>query len=312
MYQRRCASRGRGEAGAPRAPARGRRRAPRGSCRARARRTHERRLGAGSPKRRAKLLGELDEEVRMAAPGGLGPSLLFQHVPRRVAGTISSSLNRRRPPAGRGCCRRGARASRCRRRRSLRRPRARSSPANTDSCENRPALLRARPARSSSRSSRAACAAARERRARVRSTSRGGREAARAGPRGVSSFIRAAASSSASGSPSTAAQIAATASAFSVVTSKSGRTARARATRSATASFWTSAAGSGCLRPGRQLERKDRVLVLRSEAERRAARREHLHRGSGGEQLSERGEPRPARARSCPRRSGPRGRGVPP
>jgi hypothetical protein len=41
------------------------------------------------------------------------------------------------------------------------------------------------------------------------------------------------------------------------------------------------------MRLRRQLERTDGVLVLRSEAERRAARREHVESGSGGEQLGD-------------------------
>ncbi len=53
---------------------------------------------------------------------------------------------------------------------------------------------------------------------------------------GGNSFTRAAASSIASGSPSNRAQMAATAGAFSVVTSKSGRTERARWMKSDTLS----------------------------------------------------------------------------
>ena len=61
---------------------------------------------------------------------------------------------------------------------------------------------------------------------------------------GVSSRIRAAASSMASGNPSSRAQISATAGAFSLVTQKPGLIAAARSMKRATAANIESAAGA--------------------------------------------------------------------
>jgi hypothetical protein len=62
---------------------------------------------------------------------------------------------------------------------------------------------------------------------------------------GGSSRTRAAASSMASGSPSSRQQISATAGAFALSTAKSGLTARARSMKSRTASYWISCSGVG-------------------------------------------------------------------
>ena len=99
--------------------------------------------------------------------------------------------------------------------------------------------------------------------------------------------MRAAASSSASGSPSRRTHSSATASAFSSESSKSGRASRARATKSRTASVRrrrSSLEGAG--RVGK-LERGDGVDPLFGDVERRAAGDEQRQAGRIREQLAE-------------------------
>ena len=98
-----------------------------------------------------------------------------------------------------------------------------------------------RAGRSSRRSRRAASAGGPAGRARRRSAAAAVAPAAPAAPAGESSLIRAAASSIASGRPSSRRQISATAGAFSSVTAKSGLIAAARSTNSATAAYCDSA-----------------------------------------------------------------------
>jgi hypothetical protein len=88
----------------------------------------------------------------------------------------------------------------------------------------------------------------------------------------------------ASGSPSSRAQIPATAWAFSSVSSKLGRTAWARSTNSRTASHRPRASGSG-VAPGRQGQRRHHQLLLPPERERDPGGGQHREPGGGGEQL---------------------------
>ena len=104
--------------------------------------------------------------------------------------------------------------------------------------------------------------------------------------RGESSLIRAAASSSASGSPSRRTQSSATASAFSSESSKSGLASRARSTKSRTASMRRSRSTSSGTRRVGKLERGDGVDPLLGDVERRAA---------GDEERQTRAHPRAAR-----------------
>ena len=78
---------------------------------------------------------------------------------------------------------------------------------------------------------------------------------------GVSSWTRAAASSIASGSPSSRAQISATRGAFSSVSAKSAAHRRARSTKRATASYCDDGVAATAS-VGGQRERRHRVLVL--------------------------------------------------
>ncbi len=79
---------------------------------------------------------------------------------------------------------------------------------------------------------------------------------------GESSFARAAASSIASGRPSSLTQISAIAGAFALVTAKSAFTARARSTKSATASYCDIDAELRQVRGIGQRQRRHRELVL--------------------------------------------------
>ncbi len=88
--------------------------------------------------------------------------------------------------------------------------------------------------------------------------------------------MRAAASSIASGRPSSPMQISATAGALAAVSANSGSTAWARATNSATAALAASASGATAALSVRQLQRRDRHLVLAADPQRVAARHEHL------------------------------------
>ena len=91
---------------------------------------------------------------------------------------------------------------------------------------------------------------------------------------GDSSLVLAAASSIASGSASTVAQISAMSAAFSAVTSKPGLTAAARSAKSATAAERASASASALRRSG-SAERAHGNLVLTVDAQDGAARHEH-------------------------------------
>ena len=153
----------------------------------------------------------------------------------------SEARRRRRPTGGRGSCRRARRGPRTPRRGSacvaadgvgdLQRAAARE---DAEPREQQPART-ARAGCSSSRSRRGACRC-RAGRSWAPPVRRSSRFSSR--PRiacGESSFTRAAASSIASGSPSSRRQIPATAAAFSSVSSKSGLTARARSRKNSTA-----------------------------------------------------------------------------
>ena len=168
-----------------------------------------------------------------------------------------SSIRKRGSPSGAcrlasgGSCRRATparRACRCRARRPGRRP-----PTRRRRCSRRRrrravgrARAPARPAgRGSTRWPRAACAVARGRRERCSSGASGSSSSRARIAIGSKSLLRAAASSIASGRPSRRAQMAATADAFCASSAKSGRTARARWMKSATASNRVSDSGGG-------------------------------------------------------------------
>ena len=98
--------------------------------------------------------------------------------------------------------------------------------------------------------------------------------------------MRAAASSSASGIPSSSRQISATNGAFLSVSSEDRSTARARARKTATESFCSSS--SNRIPSSRNLERRYREDVLALKLERRPARHEDAEPGCAGKQLGNR------------------------
>ena len=104
---------------------------------------------------------------------------------------------------------------------------------------------------------------------------------------GASSFARAAASSIASGSPSSCLQTRATSGALAVSSSNSGSTACARAVKRRTASVLTSAS-NGRSASG-SLERRHRVLALGGQPQRRAARGQDPHAWGRGEEVADEG-----------------------
>ena len=97
----------------------------------------------------------------------------------------------------------------------------------------------------------------------------------------------AAASSIASGSPSRRATISAIAGADAAVTSKSGRTARARSMNRCTPSNWESSASVGRWPRVRDPERRDRVLLLAAEVQAGAAGHEDPELRRGGEEAGD-------------------------
>ena len=100
---------------------------------------------------------------------------------------------------------------------------------------------------------------------------------------GLSSLIRAAASSSARGSPSSWRQTSATAAALSGSSRNAGSTARARSTNNSTAGYWPSTSG-GRIVVGRRGEGQDRVLALPVQVQDFTAGHEH---GQGRTALEE-------------------------
>ena len=94
--------------------------------------------------------------------------------------------------------------------------------------------------------------------------------------------MRAAASSIASGRPSSRRQISATAAALPSVRAKSGRTARARSTNSATAGEAASSASGSAGGVGGQRQRRHRVLPLGPQPQHRPAGRQDRHAPGSG------------------------------
>ena len=248
-------------------------------------------LGAGQL--RLGRLGELEEARRGAGRARPRARRARRAARARTRGSSrasrSAARRRRSRPGGRGSCRRARRRrraprrtrARAARRRPPRRSRASMPPTKTPSranerlaavveqvvapvdrvAERRPApLAAAGEQRRAARSSRPTIAS------------------------GVSSFTRAAASSIASGMPSSRRQISATASAFSSVSSKLGLAACARSTKSC---------DGGASRPSPSPRRRARasggtgVLALAAHAQRRPARHEHLQPRRGREQLGD-------------------------
>ena len=122
-------------------------------------------------------------------------------------------------------------------------------------------------------------------RARRRSAARA---AVRCGPAvraGGRILTRAAASSIASGRPSSRRQISTTAPAFFGVSAKSGRPAAARWTNSAIDAHSISAAGERQRVGSRERQRRDRELLLAVDVQHEAAGHQHLERGTGVEQF---------------------------
>ena len=144
-------------------------------------------------------------------------------------------------------------------------------------------LRRGRSGRSSSRSSRGGCAAARGRPARAPSTCPGDREVARAWPPGEELHFgsRQLEARAAGRRPRRRSRRPPPRSRGSA---RTRRTACARATNSATASFRPSAPMSHEVASGR-LERTDRIFVLRREAKGRTARGKHVQPGCRRQQL---------------------------
>ena len=118
--------------------------------------------------------------------------------------------------------------------------------------------------------------------------------------RGGNSLMRAAASSIASGSPSSRAQISATAAASASPRTKSGATAWARSMNNRPAG--EAATGRRAFDPSSdgQLQRRDGQLVLPAQVQRRAAGRHDLQTGTGREQAADHVRRRRGPARSCP------------
>ena len=215
-------------------------------------------------------------------------------APARTPGRSPASRTAGPPPSRRGSaagsCRRARTSRRGRRRRGPdgrrrppRPPRACTRPRTPRGAGRAPARG-ARAARGSSRSSPAASAggragrAARSRKSRLRSR----RSASAAGE---SSFTRAAASSIASGSPSSRAHIAATAAAFSAVSAKPGHDrSRARSTKSATAGEPRELLERRQVRGIRHGERRHGHLALAVQAQGGLAGDEHLEAPGSGEQ----------------------------
>ena len=116
---------------------------------------------------------------------------------------------------------------------------------------------------------------------------------------GSSSRVRAAASSIASGRPSSRRQISATAAALLSVRAKPGRAARARSTNSATAGDAASSAIGTPVGVGGQRQRRHRVLPLRPQPQHRTAGRQDHHAATAGQQRVDVAGRRRPPARGC-------------